>query len=282
MAMLGAVASFAFMDCAMKQLATTHTPMQVVFLRGLTSLPLLLAWSGTAGLRGIREWRWPLHLLRGLLGLLMLGTFVKSLSLVTMSNAYAVYLSAPLLIALLSAPLLGERLRRGQWLAVVVGLAGVLIALRPSGQGLLGAGGLYPGLAALSYAAIAVTTRVLGRTDGVAAMTLSFLVILTVGAGLAAGSSGLAVTGHDVGWVILLGLAGASGQVLMTLAFSTAPPATVAPFEFTALVWSLGLDWALWRVLPQPALLLGAALIVVSGVYLVRSTPGGSPAVREE
>ena len=281
-AMLGAVAAFALMDWAMKILAATHSPMQVVFLRGLTSLPILLAWAGRAGLGPVRGLRWPLHLLRGLLGLAMLGAFVKSLSLVSMSNAYAVYLGAPLLIALLSAPLLGEHLRPGQWLAIVVGMAGVLVALRPSGDGLLGAGGLYAGLAALSYAAIAVTTRVLGRTDGVASMTLSFVAVLTVGAGVASWPDGIAVSSGEIGWIALLGIAGAVGQLLMTVSFSLAPPATVAPFEFTALLWALAFDWLWWHVLPDAALVLGAVLIVASGLHLVRQGPARPAAGREE
>jgi drug/metabolite transporter (DMT)-like permease len=270
-AMLGAVAAFALMDGAMKQLADTLPPMQVAFLRGAASLPIFMAWLGWRhGLRDAVPVRWGLHLLRGFLGLVMLGSFVRALSLLSMGDAYVVYLSAPLLIALLSVPLLREHLSYKQWLAVMVGLAGVVLALRPTGAGLLGTGGAYAALAATSYALIAVTTRVLGRTDSAAAMTLWFLLVVTVGAGLLAWPQRTALAAEDAPWVLLLGLSGAVGQLLLTAAFRMAPPAEVAPLEYSALLWAFALDWLWWNATPDVPLLIGACLIVVSGLLLAR------------
>ena len=81
--------------------------------------------------------RWPLHLLRGVLGIAMLSCFVYALRTLPLAEAYSIFFVAPLLITALSVPLLGERVGPRRWIAIVVGLLGVLVVLRPTGDGVL-------------------------------------------------------------------------------------------------------------------------------------------------
>lgn len=280
-AMLAAVGCFALMDAALKTLAASYAPMQVAFLRALASLPFLLiaaAWSGAwAELRVVR---WPLQLLRGLLGVAMLGGFVYAVAELSLANTYAVFLCAPLIVAALSWPMLGERVPMRRVLAIVIGLGGVLIALRPTGEGLASLAGLAAAASALCYALSVVTIRLLGRTDSSRSMVFWFLAILAVVSGLLAIPDWRPVEIAHLGVLAFIGVTGALGQHFITDAFRLAPASVIAPFEYTALLWGLALDWALWDVLPDAAVLLGGAIVIAGGLYIIHderrsSTRGG-------
>ncbi len=270
-AMLAAVGCFALMDAALKTLAGRYGPMQVAFLRALASLPFLLAaaaWSGAwAELRMVR---WPLQLLRGLLGVAMLGGFVYAVAELSLANTYAVFLCAPLVVAALSWPLLGERVPLRRLLAILVGLGGVLIALRPTGDGLASLAGLAAAASAVCYALSVVTIRVLGRTDSSRSMVFWFLAVLAVVSGLLSIPEWRPVDASELWMLGFIGLTGALGQYFITDAFRLAPASTVAPFEYTALLWALALDWAIWDVPPDSAVLLGGTIVVAGGLYIIR------------
>jgi drug/metabolite transporter (DMT)-like permease len=135
--MLAAVAVFSCMDALLKLLSAWYPPLQVAVLRGAASLPftlLPLVFSGRLG--ELRPRRWPMHLLRGVLTAVLLGSFIYAVRELSLANAYAVFLSAPLIVAALSVPLLGERGNARTWVAILAGLAGVIIMLRPTSSGL--------------------------------------------------------------------------------------------------------------------------------------------------
>src|SRR5215831_17732299 len=116
-AMLIAVAVFAVMDAALKELGQFYPPLQVTGLRGAASLPFLLAaiaWSNQW--RELKPTRWSLLIARGLLAIGMLFLFIYSLRTLTLSSAYAVFLCAPLLVTALSVPLLREHVDSRRWI----------------------------------------------------------------------------------------------------------------------------------------------------------------------
>ena len=177
-AMLVAVGFFALMDAVLKTLAARYPVMQIAALRGLACLPLVLAWITWRGAWGrVKPARWSLHLLRGALSVAMLSLFTLGVRDLPLSAAYTLFFVAPLLITLLSVPVLGERVPWVHWVAVAIGFAGVLVALRPSGQdlqaGLVTAGGLAVLGAALCYAISAVVGRLASRTDSLNTGTIA-------------------------------------------------------------------------------------------------------------
>ncbi|MGH8074678.1 MAG: DMT family transporter, partial [Lysobacter sp.] len=183
---------------------------------------------------------------------------------------YSIFFIAPLLITALSVPLLGETVGPRRWAAIAIGLLGVLVLLRPTGDGLLSWAALAVVVAALGYAVSAITVRVLGRTDSTASMMVWLLAFLALGAGALAAPGWVSIRAADV-WVIAgVGLAGALGQYAITEAFRIGEASRIAPLEYTALVWGVLLDVALWGVLPDAVTWLGAAIIVCSGLYLLR------------
>ncbi len=270
-AMLGAVGSFALMDALMKKLSADYSPAQVTCMRALASLPFVLApvaWQ--RGWTDLRPKNLPLHLVRGALGVLMLVTFIHALQHLSLADTYAIYMAAPLLVAALSVPMFGDRVPLRRWVAIGCGFAGVLIVLRPSGQGFSTFGGLIAATSALCYAMNVLTIRVLGRTDSSRAMVVWYLGLLAIGGGLWAAASGWrpVADGH---WPVIaaIGLTGASGQFLFTEAFRRAQPSVVIPFEYTAILWAMALDFALWAALPTSAVIAGAAVVIASGLYVV-------------
>ncbi len=269
--MLSAVACFSLMDAAMKLLSGHYPPLQVTLLRGAASLPFVLVWVLiTAGARSLVPVRWGLHLLRGLLGIAMIGCFVYGLKRMPLSTAYTLYFVAPLLVAALSVPLLGERVGPRRWTAIAIGLVGVIVVLRPGMDGLISLPGLMVLLAATAYAIAAVTVSLLTRTDSPQSMVVWFLLCMAVGAGLLAAPDWVPLQAGHAGLIAGMGLAGALGQIALTRAFMHGEASMIAPLEYTGLVWVIGWDWLLWRSLPDGWTWAGAAIIVASGLYLLR------------
>ena len=269
--MLFAVAAFALMDAMLKLLAPHYPAFEVAALRGASSLPFVLVWALlTVGPRALLRVRWPLHLLRGVLAVSMMGTFIYALARMPLSTAYTVFFVAPLMITALSVPILGERVGPRRWTAIAVGLLGVLVVLRPTGEGLFSLAGLGVFAAAVGYSVSAITVRVLSRTDSTQAMVFWMLTMMALGSAALAWPAWQPVRGEHWSLIAGIGLAGALGQYAITEAFSRGEASVVAPFEYTALAWGLALDLTLWGVLPDRITWIGAAIIIGSGLYLIR------------
>ncbi len=269
--MLLAVATFSLMDACMKALTPHYPPMQVAALRGLTSLPLIAAWALLdGGARQLLRVRWPLHLVRGLLSVLMLAAFAYGLKSLPLAEAYSLFFVAPLLITALAVPILGEHVGWRRWSAIAIGLVGTVIVLRPSGAGMLSLGGLAVIAAAAAYALSAIVVRILGRTDSTQSMVFWMLAMLSLFATALAWPQWVALRAEHAWLLVVLAITGAIGQWGLTYAFRHTPASLLAPLEYTALAWGLGLDWLLWNTLPDRTMLIGAAVIIVAGLYLLR------------
>ena len=269
--MLAAVAMFSFMDTTMKVLSSHYPATQVTAMRALSSLPLLCGYMLYRGaFRGIFKVRWGMHIFRSLLGIAMLTSFAYGLKALSLAEAYSIFFIAPSLITALSVFILKEKVGAGQWVAIVVGLLGVLVVLRPEGTGFLTLGGLALLGSAACYAMAAITSRVLARTDSNESMMFWYLLMMAAG-GLAMSASHWVPVRAEDGWVLLaLALSGFLGQLAITRAFSSGKASVVAPFEYSALAWGVAIDWLLWHTLPDGYTLLGAGIIIASGIYLVR------------
>ena len=277
--MLASVVLFSCMDAGLKTLSARYPPFQVAALRGAASLPLVLAWAlATVGIAGLLRVRWPLHLLRGVIGIAMMAAFVYALKRMPLSTAYTIFFVAPMLITALSVPILGERVGPRRWSAIAIGMVGVLVVLRPGGEGMLSLAGLAVLLAAFGYAVSAITVRVLARSDSNQAMVVWLLALMALGAGALAWPDWQPIQ-HDDWWLIAgIGVVGALGQYAITLAFRDGEASLLAPLEYTALVWGVVLDATIWGVLPDSVTWIGAGIIIASGLYLIRREGARVPA----
>jgi len=270
-AMLAGVVMFSIMDTTMKLLSAHYPAMQVAALRSLSSLPLVCAWLlWRGGLRSALQVRWPLHLLRAAIGIVMLALFAYGVRELSLAEAYAIFFIGPILITALSVFVLKERVNAARWTAIAVGMAGVLVILRPSGDGMLTLGGLAILASAVCYAVSAVSGRILARTDRSEHMVFWLMLMMSIGAGALAAPGWVPVQAGDLALLAVLSVSGFLAQLAITEAFNHGEASVVAPFEYTALAWGIGIDWLMWQTLPDQTTLIGAAIIIGSGLYLIR------------
>jgi drug/metabolite transporter (DMT)-like permease len=271
--MLMAVASFSLMDASMKVLVAYYPSLQVAALRGASSLPFVLIWVWwSAGLRSMMPVRWRLHMVRGALGIVMIGCFAFALKELPLATGYAIFFVAPLLITALSVPILKEKVGPRRWIAVGIGMIGVLVVLRPGTGGFVSLSGLMVLAAAFCYAGGAITVRMLASSDTSQSMVVWFLLLMTLGAGAMAASAWVPLRPEHVWLIAGMGVTGALGQMALTAAFRRGEASLIAPLEYTGLLWVIVWDWLFWRVLPDDATGLGAGIIIASGLYLFKRT----------
>lgn len=268
-AMLTGMACLTVMDATAKWLGEGYAISQIVFFRNFFSLiPVaFIVWFG-GGLPALRTRRLKLHLLRGVFILVAIYSFFYGLRFMQLAEAVSIAFLAPLFVAALSVPILGEKVGPRRWTAVLIGLLGALIIIRP-GTEVFKWASLLPATAALSYAFIMVIGRKLSRTDSNAA-------IMVYGTFVAVAVSGIFLP-FDwrmpslIDWLLLLemGVLGGSAIYFITVAYRNAQASLVAPFEYSALLWGLILGWLLWREFPGAHVWLGAGIVIASGIYLL-------------
>jgi drug/metabolite transporter (DMT)-like permease len=269
--MIFAVFIFAIMDASLKRLSTQYGLFQVSCLRCLSSLLFLcvpILWRRSWNT--LRPKAPLLHLLRAVLGIAMLGGFVLAVKTLTLAETYAVFLCAPLLMTALSVPIHREQVPPRRWAAIVVGLAGVLFILRPGGGRHVSIAAVgAAGIGALSYALAALTVRTLGRSNTNTGMVFWFLVLAGAGTALLSLGDWHPIPGGDWFWLGVIGITGALGQYWLTDAFRRAPPSVVGPFEYTSILWAFAIDWVFWSARPTLTLMIGATIVIASGVYVI-------------
>lgn len=268
--MLVAVGAFAFMDSLLKLLTEHYPTMQVSAVRGYASLPfVLLPVLYKRSFAELKPVRWKLHLMRGLLSVFLLATFVYAIRVLSLADAYSIFLSAPLLVTALSVPILGEKVGWHRWVAIGTGLCGVLVMLRPTTTSLMTVGALAAFVSAVAYAISVVSVRVLTKTDTNTAVVFWSMLIMTLVSTLFALRDWQPVRAEHYGVIVATGALGALALYLLTLAYRAAPASMIAPFEYTALLWGVGIDWFAWDTLPGARVYVGGSIVVLSGLYLI-------------
>ena len=170
-------------------------------------------------------------------------------------------------MAVLSGPLLGERVTARRWLAAAIGFAGVLLIVRPGGAAfdwLL----LLPVAAAVASAFRDTLSRKLARTDtALSILFWSSAIVVVASAVTASGGHWRAVDGTLALWLLLNGTLNAAAHFLILSAYRYADAALVSPLRYTGLVWALLLGWLVWQHLPDAVALVGALVVVGASIY---------------
>ena len=184
--MILAVAVFAVMDLCLKIVSNQLLPLQVATLRAVASLPFVLlgvVWTGQ--LRALRMRRYGLHLARGALSVVMIATYSYAVGHMSLSGVYTVFMVAPLMVTAISVPVFGEPVRLDAWIAIFVGLIGVVVVLGPDSGALSLAGSLAALASACCYTVNYVLARKLAPTESTHSLVFWVLALMALISGTA-------------------------------------------------------------------------------------------------
>jgi drug/metabolite transporter (DMT)-like permease len=267
---VAAISALTVMDAAAKWLGTGYSIVEIVFFRNFfATLPIaLLVWHG-GGLTSLRTRRLPGHAVRAACALGSMFFFFTGLRYLPLAEAISLAFAAPLFVTALSVPILKERVGVRRWAAVIVGFLGVLVIARP-GSDVLRVEALLILGAALCYALFLLVTRHMARTETTSALIFYSNTMAVAVASLLLPWGWRTPAGPDLLLFIAMGLIGGCGHYLMVQAYRRAPVAVLAPFVYTSLLLATLLGWLIWRELPDATVWLGAAIIVASGLFIIR------------
>ena len=279
--MLIGIAGFAVMDATIKWLTAEYPVPQVIALRSWFGLPILILLAmREGGLSALRTRRPLVHIGRYLLVLLLSLSFFWALSMMKLVDAVAIAFATPIIITALSVPLLREPVGLRRWIAIGVGFCGVLIMLRP-GMGVFQWAALVAFGSAVVYALLMITTRAFKNTESTAALMLYPQLGISLTGLLMVNYFWITPPLLDLALFALAGFFGSIGVLCLTHAFRLAPAATIAPFEYTALLWATLLGYLIWGELPDSITLLGGSIVGASGLYIIyretRKTGANNP-----
>ena len=260
---------FSLLDGSAKWLVGTLPVIVVVWLRFVTHAVFAgVVLFPVRGLALVKTSHLRWHMLRALMFMAMTGINFWALQYLQLTVTASIFFSVPIMIALASAPLLGEKLDAGRWLAILAGFAGVLVIVRP------GSAEFHPAMLAavvnaILYAAFLLMTRRLAAYDS--PETIQYLP--AVGAAIGLTPFALATWESPSGWLewtvaCLLGVLGGFGHYLLALAHRYAPSSVIAPFLYQQVIYMALFGYLVFGDVPSPAVWLGAAIVIASGLYL--------------
>ena len=265
--MLLAMFLFSLNDAMGKWLVATYSVGQVLLIRSAVALAILLPFLWRTGLRPIlgaeRPW---LQAARVAFSTAEVFCFYWAVYFLPLADVMTYWLAAPIYIAALSPLLLGERVGPVRWAAIAIGFVGVLIALTPSGA-------VHPlaifvaVIGTLAFALMVITGRTLRGTPDTTLVLFQILGALLAGL-LIAPAGWVTPTLPDLALLGMLGVVAMLAHICVNRAVKLADAATVAPLQYTLLPWAIILGWMFFGDLPRLLTLIGAAVIIASGVVI--------------
>lgn len=278
-----AVMSFAVVDATAKALSMHINVFMVVWARYVVHFAVSLLVFNPVTVPGLLRTTRPwLQLARS--GLLFLTTLLNfgALQFLQLDQTVSIMFSTPFFVALFAGPLLGEWVGARRWTAIMVGFSGVLLVVGPGENGVHPAALLSLGAAA-TYALYSITTRMLAAHDPSQTTLFYSALVGSVVASLPlpfvwqTPSDGAILAG-----LVWLGIVGGIGHFLLILAHARAPAATLSPFIYTQIISMILLGWLLFGQSPDRWTLLGAGVVIASGIYLLlHERRGRHVAIRE-
>ncbi|MEG3660981.1 DMT family transporter [Celeribacter halophilus] len=273
---LAAFAVFSTHDVVIKFLGGSYAPFQIIFFSTLFSFPLvmfmLIRDRSEGHLRPVHPW-WTLF--RTLAAMCNTLAAFYAFSVLPLAQVYALIFATPLVITILSIPVLGERVGFHRWAAVVMGLVGVMVVLRP------GTTEITPGhLAALSCAGFgafaSVVVRKVGREERTAVLMLYPLIANFLVMGLAMTFFYKPLPLLDLGGIGMVSILGFSGGVILIFAYRASEAAIVAPMQYSQIIWATIFGYFIFGEKVDLPTVVGASIIILSGLYIVfRESRGG-------
>lgn len=260
---------FATHDVVIKVLGAAYSPFQIIFFSTMFSFPLitfmLMRDAREGNLRPVHPW-WVAARTGSAVIAALSGFY--AFSVLPLAQVYVMLFASPLVITILSIPILGERVGIHRSLAVLVGLVGVVVVLRP-GSTPLGLGHI-AGLSAACFGAFAsVIVRKVGNEERAAVLMLYPMAanFLIMGAILGLVYEPMPIL--HLGGMAVISLFGFTGGLLLIAAYRNGDAAIVAPMQYSQIIWATGFGFFLFDEIIDVPTLIGAAIIIASGLYIV-------------
>jgi drug/metabolite transporter (DMT)-like permease len=281
---------FSLQDSVIKAISGHHAVTLAIMLRAIVSFPILVAMVAMSG--GIRQLdtpHWPVLVLRGAILLCAYTTYFMAFPALPLAEAIALYFMVPLIITVMSGPLLGEHVSAKAWSAVVLGLVGVGVILQP-GRALFEPAALLSLVSAITYAYSMILARKHGGEVPATVMTFYQNAVYLLGALLIAVvvyALGLKPPGHpsldflvrswdvppikDMALMGLCGVIAAFGATLLAQAYRKGQANIVTPFEYTGMIWAVIFGYLFFNEVPKWTTIAGMALIALAGVLALNA-----------
>jgi S-adenosylmethionine uptake transporter len=282
---LAAFGLYATHDAFVKALGGTFAPFQIVFFSTLLSFPmitLMLMRDQTSGtLLPVHPW-WMA--LRTACSVVVAGSAFYAFSTLPLAEVYAILFAAPMLITVLSIPILGERVGIHRWGAVIVGLIGVMVVLRP-GAADFTLGHAAAMTASVASSLVAVIIRKIGRDERSAVLLLYPMMANALVMGAILPFVYVPVAGIHFAMFAAMSALGFVAGLLIIAAYKSADAAIVAPMQYSQLLWAAVFGFFLFAEFPDVWTWVGAAVIIASGLYIVlretlRAATSATPVLR--
>ena len=275
---IGAIALFTVMFALVKALSDTIPAGQAVFFRSAFAIPVLFAWllmqgelSGAVSVKSKRA-----HVLRGFVGTAAMWLNFTAAGFLPLPEITAIGFTTPLLIVVFASIMLGERVGVYRISAVLVGLIGVHIIVEPrltlgemdAAQDAMMLGVILAITAAACAALAQIQIRKMVQVERTSAIIFYFCISASV--------FSLSTVGTWV-WpsppqfliLILIGILGGVGQIMLTTAYRFAPASVIAPFDYTAMIFALGIGYFAFTEMPSAQMILGAGIVIAAGVFVI-------------
>jgi drug/metabolite transporter (DMT)-like permease len=286
---LGALV-FSLQDSVIKSISGEHAVTLAIVLRAVVSFPIIVAMvAASGGIRQLDTPHWKIMVLRGAVLLCAYTTYFMAFPALPLAEAIALYFMVPLLITIMSGPLLGEHVTLKAWGAVALGLVGVFVILKP-GVGLFEPAALLSLVSAATYAYAMILARKHGANVPATVMTFYQNAVYLVGAlsiAVVVMLLGIEPIGHpsidflvrdwkvpnvnDLGLMGLCGVIAAFGSTLLSQAYRLGQANIVTPFEYTGMIWAVVFGFLFFGEVPQLSTLIGMGLIAGAGVLALRA-----------
>jgi len=264
-----AVVLYSLNDALVKWLVSTYHPMQIMFCRSFfTWLPLLSMIPRRNSWQNSTSHKKPYHALRAIILALSLPFYIFAFKVLPLADAYAITFIAPLFMAIFSIPILGEKIEKHAWIAILMGFSGVLIMMRP-GSAVFSLGGLSALIGGFLWALGLVLGRKLSQTESDFSLSVWFLGVCFLLSSLFMPFYWQPTPLSDWGLFFISGIIGGTGLLAITRAFSLAPASIIGPIDYLILVFGALIGYMVWGDIPDIFVVIGALILVLTGLYLV-------------
>lgn len=272
----GATFLFTLMGALIRYVDVRVPTGEIVFARSfLALLPLFAVLAWRREISSAVKFKYPRkHVLRALTGITAMVFLFLGLTRLPLADATAIGFATPLINVALAAIFLGEAVRMWRWGAVIVGFIGVMVMLAPhlsltDFTSRAAEGAILTLLGAFFTAAAMTQVRAMSKVETTASLVFSFQAVASVAGLLSLPWGWVLPSGGDALALLGIGVFGGFAQILLTESYRHAPASVVAPFSYTAMIWSVVLGYFMFAELPDRFIWIGACIVIAAGLFVI-------------